>query len=224
MFRIHTIYNDMTKEEQSAFNQFILDNLLDKTDLLQTLSDCFHRNLLEMTLEERQEYLKIMVFQNETRNYMLYVYTLKYLLNDMEENMHMFTDKAVSSKYQLKHGRPFKLTNEIVETLNSNDILAFTYAESGACGSSNQIEILTNTHQLFKVDNKKHIQKLIPCLLNMKFIFNFVKNVSEDWIHYDMGLGNHLFVRSSINNQFAEKVKKLSAQDIYKNWYNIIIN
>ena len=224
MSKTSLIYLSITQEEQTTFNKFILDNLLDKTELLEILSKCFHKNLLEMTLEERQEYLKVMVFHNETRNYMLYVYTLKYLLKDMEENMYLFTDIAVSSKYQLEHGRPFKLTDEIVETLNSNDILAFTFAENGACGSSNQIEILTNSHQLFKVDNKEHIQKLIPCLLDMKFIFNSVKNVSEDWKLYNLGLGNHLFVHSSINNHFAEKVKNLSAQDIYKNWYNLIIS
>ncbi len=221
----YSIYTNISQEEQTAFNQFILNNLLDKTELLHTLSECFHKNLLDMTLEERQEYLKAMVFHNETRNYMLYVYTLKYLLNDMEENMYMFTDKAVCMKYKQEQKKStIKLTNVIAETLNSDDILAFTYAENGACGCSNQIEILTNQYKMFIVNDKKHIQKLIPCLFDMKIIFNSIKNVSEDWKHYDIGLGNHLFVCSSINTQFAEKVKKLSAQDIYKNWYNIIIN
>ena len=117
------------------------------------------------------------------------------------------------------------MQNTNFNDIKSKNVIAFTYATHGACGNANVIEILTDKYKKpIKLNNKKQIEKLIPCLLEMKFIFNHVKNVSEDWIHYDMGLGNHLFVRSSINNRFAEKVKNLFAQDIYKNWYNLIIN
>ena len=109
--------------------------------------------------------------------------------------------------------------------IESKNVLAFTYAKNGACGNANAIEILTDKcNMLLRLNDNEQIEKLIPCLLEMKFIFNSVKNVSEDWKHYDIGLGNHLFVHSSINNAFAEKVKNLSAQDIYKNWHNIIIS
>lgn len=108
--------------------------------------------------------------------------------------------------------------------IESKNVLAFTYAQGGACGNSSTIEILTDKDKIpIKLSNKEQVEKLIPDLLEMKFVFNFVKNVSMNWKHYDMGLGNHLFVHSSINNAFAEKVKNLSTQDIYKNWYNLII-
>ena len=108
--------------------------------------------------------------------------------------------------------------------IESKNVLAFTYAQYGACGYSGTIEILTDKDKIpIKLSNKEQVKKLIPDLLDMKFIFNSVKNVSEDWNHYDIGLGNHLFIHTSINNKFAEKVKNLSTQDIYKNWHNLII-
>ena len=120
------------------------------------------------------------------------------------------------------------ITDEIASNLNKDNVIAFSYALNGACGMPNQIQIITNVHDniftfmSYDEHAKEYINKLIPCLNDIKFLLTSVKNLNQDWIHYDMGLGNYLFVHMSVNQQFKEKVKGLMPHEIYKHWHELI--
>ncbi len=113
-----------------------------------------------------------------------------------------------------------------IRDFEEKDIMFFTLAEAGAMGEPNGIEIVTqkeNAITLYHTNiSEFDVRKLYSKFSTLKTlkceIFGVVTGVQSGFIHVDTGMGNHLFINDSINNEFQEKIKTLQPFEIYNRW------
>ena len=115
-----------------------------------------------------------------------------------------------------------KLTKKNVENIDCNEVAFYTFAETGAMGIRAGIEIIT-------FDNKKYAG---PYAFDELNITNFYRalptlknnNSSKYFEHKYLGMGNHLYVRKEIKDDFIKILKEAvpnyenSPVEIFKEW------
>ena len=106
------------------------------------------------------------------------------------------------------------------------NIIAFSYAHSGAQGEPGGVKIIDNDGKIYHfnyIDNKLKENEIYE-------IFPFIKNIElckiiEGWQELNMGAGNRLYVNESIYQEFKEKTKDLkSPVSLYQRWTKIILD
>lgn len=113
-----------------------------------------------------------------------------------------------------------------IRDFEEKDIMFFTLAEAGAMGEPKGIEIVTQKEDAITLYHTNisefDVRKLYSKFSALKTlncgIFGVVTGVQSGFIHTDTGMGNHLFINESINNEFQEKIKTLQPFEIYNRW------
>lgn len=129
-----------------------------------------------------------------------------------------------------------EITQQDFDKINPDTIVFFAYAEGGAMGWPDTIQIMTKSGKdvgLFFIDyatisDMKVVEEKFPKLANA--IVSIFEKTSLDlgWTHYYLGFGNHLFVRKDVNGRFIQQAGigtiLLDPPKLYKNWANIALS
>lgn len=106
-----------------------------------------------------------------------------------------------------------------------DEIMFFMLGESGAMGEPGAVVIITEEASGMKVYHGnfcyggidiKRIEKIFPPMETFNCgIFGQVSGVAEGWKHEYLGMGNHLFVREVIYDQFLGEIGDRSEAEVY---------
>lgn len=105
------------------------------------------------------------------------------------------------------------------------DAVAVSYAEGGAMGSPGGVEIVTRdgkwytTNYAFGTMYWNQLLEVIPMLGEVEFGFHEPDKCPDGWRPYDLGMGNHLFIKADISEQFEALVSDVkSPSQLYRRW------
>lgn len=111
------------------------------------------------------------------------------------------------------------------------DIVAFSYAFSGAMGDPGSVEIVLadgTVHYANYLDegfNHDWLFDIIPALRDCKFGIDGDGSVPRGWKHANLGMGNHLVYRQGLHRKFKFRTRKCkSPSDLYLCWIETICN
>ena len=118
------------------------------------------------------------------------------------------------------------LEDKSLEEFEEKNIMFFSLAESGAMGEPNGIKIIVKKNgkiKLYRTNLENfNVEKLYSKFSTLKTLkcglFGIVTGVNANFVHFDTGAGNHLFVNDLISNEFQEKTKDLAPYEIYTRW------
>lgn len=106
--------------------------------------------------------------------------------------------------------------------------LAFSIAEGGAMGSPGQVIVVDGDKTVYEFslfDLEGHMADSVLPNMDKAFYASSAELLALGLHHVDLGVGNHLFVNSSIYEQFhpiAQKYKR-DLGLLYQKWINLII-
>ena len=91
------------------------------------------------------------------------------------------------------------------------------------CKNDDNIRLFHTNYSDFDI---KKLYSKFPTLETLKCgAFGIVTGVQHEYIHVDLGMGNHLFVKEEINNKFQNEIKDIQENCIlYSNWLRIALN
>ena len=126
-----------------------------------------------------------------------------------------------------------ELTNDILNGLNYDDLIAVTIAEGGAMGDPGAIEIVNSNldiyHTHFREIDNNLLQEKIPFIKNLQIAFGEIDGLSKDWAGLYAGYGNYLFVRPEYKKPILEYINKKYGDtgmpitvELYSHWYDAI--
>lgn len=110
--------------------------------------------------------------------------------------------------------KPIILTEENIKHINTDDIVAWTFASPGAMGRPGEISVITvqeNSMCLYRCNYISH--SIVREVLTRRFP-NVFKCDSEGWKSISMGMGNALYLRENLVSDFECKLQE-SGQRIY---------
>lgn len=126
-----------------------------------------------------------------------------------------------------------EITDDNIDLITNENIYFLSLAENGAMGEPGGIEIICKNNEEIKLYHTNYhefdIEKLykkFPTFETLKCgAFGIVTGVDKEYVHFDLGMGNHLFVKDNINNVFQDNIKDISENYIlYSNWLRIALN
>lgn len=130
-----------------------------------------------------------------------------------------------------------EISDKNIKDIKCDDVMFFTYAESGAMGEGGAINLLNKEKKIYHTNyvygdfNIKKLFKVFPPLENLKCFIHSVSGLDSNWKYIDMGFGNYLFIRKDIFKKFEKKLKEEIPEDtdfipgfIYNNWDKIGID
>lgn len=116
------------------------------------------------------------------------------------------------------------------------DIAAFKLAFAGACGDEGGVEIITTDGVLYYFNllsgnlAEPDVYEILPFLHESNFkIAGYANSILNYWGYFDLGMGNHLFVRSylhePLNNAWEEYEQRNDSQDpmLYSVWKDLLL-
>lgn len=148
-----------------------------------------------------------------------------YLENDKLEKL--------QQRFKTRYLEFEEITDKNINNITQDNIFFLTLAEGGAMGEPCSIEIVCKNNDEIKLFHTNYsdfdIKKLyskFPTLETLKCgAFGIVTGVNNEYIHVDLGMGNHLFVKEQIYNKFQNYIKDIKENCIlYSNWLRIGLN
>ena len=111
-----------------------------------------------------------------------------------------------------------------------DNILLFTYAENGAMGWSNRINILTKDCEEFlcykidfEEDIKEEFYKIIPWFKGLQYYYSRAnESLNNGWQHIYTGHGNHLYLKAEIFNKHKSEILSKTQRDLYVNLHDFL--
>ena len=108
------------------------------------------------------------------------------------------------------------------------NIVAYSYAKSGAMGEAGGVYIISKEGQIFHLNyvyggiTSDEVNIVCPPLKEQSQNFQLYK---ENWKDFNMGMGNYLTVHISIYDKFQEKIQNLnlSMQGLFQKWKSIVL-
>lgn len=129
-----------------------------------------------------------------------------------------------------------EIRQRTIEIYNSNyreyiplDIVAFSFAVSGAMGEGGGIYVITEDGNVYhanivygdmSIDN---VFLICPPLRDCQFSWFGADKIPDGWSYHDMGAGNHLFVKGNISKIVKEMSVGLEPSELYQQWKVIVI-
>ena len=108
------------------------------------------------------------------------------------------------------------------------NIVAYSYASSGAMGEPAGVNIISKEGQLFHFnyvegDIKQNEMYMIIPSLKERIDNNAL--YEENWKDFSMGMGNNLTIHISIYDKFEEKIQNLnlSKSGLFQQWKKIVL-
>ena len=106
------------------------------------------------------------------------------------------------------------------------NIIAFSYAYSGAQGEPGGVNIIDDNRRIFHFNytedklKKNEIYEICPLIKDIE-----LNKIIEEWCEINMGAGNILFVNKSISEEVKEKTKDIKGPGaLFCRWKNIILD
>lgn len=126
-----------------------------------------------------------------------------------------------------------ELTNELIDIIDYNDIIAVTISDGGAMGEPNCFYVVDKEYNIYhtnfcydtidynKLQNKFTILKEFDCF------FEGVRKLEKKWAWFNMGFGNYLMVRSSLEKIVKKFIDenlgvKYEYGELYQKWFFIL--
>ncbi|MGN1379238.1 MAG: hypothetical protein ACI4XR_02445 [Bacilli bacterium] len=151
-------------------------------------------------------------FVKEHKNYNIDVILCAYTSKEYEEANKEFSFNKYIDSIEKKE---IELSNEILDSIDYNKIIAVTIAEGGAMGEPNGFYAVDDKFNLYHTNfayGKVNFEKL----KNKFILFNEeVDKIKKNWSWFYMGYGNYLLVRTFL----GETIKKFIDEyfsDVYK--------
>ena len=129
-----------------------------------------------------------------------------------------------------------EIRQRTIEIYNSNyreymplNIVAFSYAASGAMGEGGGIYIITEEGNVYhtnivygdmSIDN---VFLICPPLRDCQFSWFGADKIPDGWSYHDMEAGNHLCVKDNISKIVKEMSVGLEPSELYQQWKVIVI-
>ena len=108
------------------------------------------------------------------------------------------------------------------------NIIAYSYASSGAMGEPAGVNIISKEGQLFHFNyvegdiKQNEMYMIIPSL---KERIDNISLYEQNWKDFSMGMGNNLTIHISIYDKFEEKIQNLnlSKPGLFQQWKKIVM-
>ena len=123
-----------------------------------------------------------------------------------------------------------KITESNYKGYCSIDIVAFSFAQSGAMGIPGHVIIFDSEGWVYHTNycdgdiSFKHLLEVVPVLKDSKIGVSG-HETPEGWIPFYLGAGNHLTVRSDYSVRFEEEMGKRHIEtpsNLYLQWQEIM--
>ena len=122
--------------------------------------------------------------------------------------------------------KKFELSQKDLKEKQFNNILFFMLAEGGAMGEPGAINFITDDDNLYHLNyvfggfKIEEIIKKFPLLAECEFgLFGIDSKVPAGWHYVNLGMGNHLIVKSEVYPMFSKLISNYkSPGQIYQNW------
>lgn len=123
-----------------------------------------------------------------------------------------------------------EVTDEIISKLKESNIMFFALAESGAMGEPCMIQFVSKVGAEVKFYRTNYadeisIDSLYSVFPTLKTLscgpFGWVTGVGDDFVYFDMGFGNHLFVNDCVVDLFRMCVNAKSPAELYRDWLGV---
>ena len=127
---------------------------------------------------------------------------------------------------------------EIIEITENNykgycsiDMVAFSFAQSGAMGVPGDVVIVDSDGWFYHTNycdealSYDHLLEVVPVLKDCEIGVSGHK-APEGWVPVYMGMGNHLTIRADYYGRFEEEVNKRRIKtpaDLYMQWFEIML-
>ena len=124
-----------------------------------------------------------------------------------------------------------KITERTLYKIKTEDMVFFALAEGGAMGWAGTYQIITKNEDGLGfffihrtgISSTKVIENLFPPIkkARMGVLRDYIDD--SNWSAVNMGMGNHLFIRKDVSDDFFEQASKVKDQiaGIYRNWIRI---
>ena len=127
------------------------------------------------------------------------------------------------------------LSEELLESIKTEDIIAITMAAGGAMGDPGAIELVDKDLKVYYTHfgdiSEEALKKAIPFLGTLRVEFDKIDGIGNDWAGLYTGYGNYLFVRPDLKEPILDFIKdnygdsKLPpAVELYSHWYDALID
>ena len=125
------------------------------------------------------------------------------------------------------------LSEEMLEFIKPEEIIAITMASGGAMGDPSAIELVDKDLKVYYThfgdyDNSK-LKRLIPFIDTIRAEFDKIDGVGDDWAGLYTGYGNYLFVRPELKAPILHFVEENYSNtevplvvELYSHWYDAL--
>lgn len=125
-----------------------------------------------------------------------------------------------------------RITCDNFDEFKNIDIIAFSIADLGACGSPGSKVIVDskgNIYDMRRYDcppTEEQFLSMFPVFRDYHPVLDKIRRVykSPGWTEKYMGLGNHLFVRDDFFEKFDTADKSTSCGELYTSWIDTAIS
>ena len=122
--------------------------------------------------------------------------------------------------------KTIELTHSSMIGFTSKDILAFSFAESGAMGEPGAVILVDKDKQFYHCNyvfgdvTEDDVLKMVPMLQDCQFgLFGRNSIVPAGWTYVNLGMGNHLVVSNEVYKSFSKRMERFTTPpQIYQNW------
>ena len=125
-----------------------------------------------------------------------------------------------------------RITRDNFEEYRDIDIVAFSIADPGACGSPGSKIIVDSTGRIYDMrrydshPTDEQFLSMFPVFADYHPVIDEIMRVykSPGWVERYMGLGNHLFVRDDYFEKFATADRSSSNGELYMSWLDTVLS
>lgn len=136
---------------------------------------------------------------------------------------------------KMKEREHIDLTEELIEQINADDIIAITLCGGGGMGDLGAIELVDKDLKVFYTHRKKiddgKLEKLIPFIKTIEVEWDNFKGLTLGWEGLYTGCGNCLLLRSEFkepllkcmeDNYYDENSELPYMTELYLYWYDAL--
>jgi O-acetyl-ADP-ribose deacetylase (regulator of RNase III) len=169
-------------------------------------------------------------FVRKNKDYEIEVLLCAYTDSEFDEAMKEFDFKEYIDNSEFE---PTELTNDLIDTINYDDIIAVTISEGGAMGEPNCFYAVDNKYNLYHVNfgydsiDFNKLQNKFTILKQFSCFFEEVNKLEKKWAWFNMGFGNYLMVRENLEKivrKFIDEYLGMEYEhgELYQRWFFIL--
>lgn len=129
--------------------------------------------------------------------------------------------------------KAIKLTNENIDDIKYEDVIAVTIAEGGAMGEPNSFYVVLHNMKLYYLNfeftdiDMTKLNIKFPLLSTFKCFSEHVFGIDSGWKWFNMGFGNYLLVRERYYEKIDDYINKNLSEEyehgeLYQKWFEIL--